>query len=116
MKSKHEKSSPDSLQKRDFIGDFESEQLDTGAVDETAPEVDVIISIDDAHLDDFSHIVDELRHAGLHVQDTMEFLGTVSGSMRQDPQAVRRMRAVKGVAHVEASRDVSLPPPEADVQ
>jgi len=44
----------------------------------------------------------------------MDDLGVVSGSVA--PEKIGQLAAVSGVASVEASREVSIPPPDSPVQ
>jgi len=54
-------------------------------------------------------VVSALRRAGMVVDDVLEPLGMVTGSI--DPEALGSLRAVPGVAHVERQRGFQLPPP-----
>ena len=56
-------------------------------------------------------VVDDLRAAGLHVDQVLEAIGTVTGSA--DPKHVERLRKIKGVADVSPDHSVDIGPPGA---
>lgn len=78
------------------------------------PVVKVSISIDDAHLDQMREISQNLQAVGLQVEQTLQTLGIISGSI--DSTQVDRLSQVEGVQHVEPDRSYQLPPPNADIQ
>jgi hypothetical protein len=71
--------------------------------------VDVAISVTDDSLSRMPEVVAALRAAGLVVDDVLEALGMVTGSI--DPEAFGSLAAVPGVAEVERQRVIRLPPP-----
>jgi hypothetical protein len=75
----------------------------------------VVVSVDEARLKDFPSVLQDMVEAGLHVENQMAMVGTVSGSI-DDPRALSKLRRVKGVAHVERCRHFQIAPPNADVQ
>jgi hypothetical protein len=74
----------------------------------------VNISIEDGYLDRMDEVVRRLQKAGLASSKQMKDIGVVTGSVDQDH--LDRIRRVAGVAHVEQSRQVSIPEPSKDVQ
>ncbi len=76
--------------------------------------VKVLVGVDDEHIDDLAGVIDRLKAAGLHVDEAMETLGTVTGSV--DSTRLDTVRAVEGVSDVETSRTFKLAPPDSDVQ
>lgn len=68
----------------------------------------VMVSIDDDSMTDLPRLVADLRQAGLQVDEVLDALGTVTGSI--DRESVESLLAVPGVAHVEWQRDIHLPP------
>ncbi len=72
----------------------------------------VNVSIDD--LDGFSEVVQRCEEAGLKVEQQLEGVGVVSGWIDRDKLA--DLEQVKGVAAVEASREVRIAPPDSDIQ
>lgn len=74
----------------------------------------VVVSVTDDRLADLSQVVADLRRAGLVVDNVLELLGTVTGSI--DPDAVGRLATVPGVAAVQRAQHYRLPPPDAEIQ
>ncbi len=56
-------------------------------------------------------VADDLRAAGLRVDQVLEAIGTVTGSA--DPKHVERLRKIKGVADVSPDHSVDIGPPGA---
>ena len=77
-------------------------------------EIDVIVSVEEDRLNDFSKIVKAMRGAGLKVEEEMAAVGVVAGSV--ESRALPKLRQVDGVAQVEQSRSYDLAPPHNDVQ
>lgn len=78
------------------------------------PKVNLSVSIEDQHLDRVEEVVKRVKRAGMSVEEVMEGVGIVTGSI--EPEKLDSLRGVAGVAHVEASRHFSIAPPESDVQ
>jgi UDP-N-acetylmuramate-alanine ligase len=76
--------------------------------------VSLLVSVDDEHLDRFSEVVRGVEAAGMEVEQKMEDLGVLAGSI--DSKKVESLRRVEGISHVEESRGFQLPPPDSDVQ
>ena len=75
---------------------------------------DIVVAIEGEHLERLGAVAEELRSAGMEVGAVMDELGVVSGSVEQEK--IERLSAVKGVASVEAAREVHIPPPDSPVQ
>jgi hypothetical protein len=73
---------------------------------------DVNVSIDDAHLGRFDEVVRQVERAGLKVQQRLAVAGVVSGSI--DADKLSELERVPGVAAVERSREVHIPPGEIE--
>lgn len=71
----------------------------------------VVVSVADDSLPRLTAVVAALREAGLQVDDVLEALGMVTGSVA--PGAIGSLRDVPGVADVERQRVLRLPPPTA---
>ena len=71
----------------------------------------VVSAQDDANL---AAVVQRLCHAGMDVEDVMEEVGVVSGSIVREQLSA--LSALEGVAHVEESRKFQLPPPDSEIQ
>jgi len=65
-------------------------------------------------MDDMAGVAKRLREVGMDVEEAMDLLGTVSGSI--EPDKIGLVRAVEGVSHVELSRSYRLPPPDSPIQ
>lgn len=76
--------------------------------------VQVTVSVDDAHLEQIDQVAEQLKAAGLDVEQTMSTLGIVTGSVDSDKMS--DLSEVTGVDSVEVDRTITLPPPGSDVQ
>jgi UDP-N-acetylmuramate-alanine ligase len=78
------------------------------------PKVSLLVSVNDDHLDRFSKVVKDVEDVGMEVEQKMEDLGVLTGSI--DSEKVEPLRRVEGVSHVEESRRFEIPPPDSDIQ
>ncbi|HEV7907418.1 MAG TPA: hypothetical protein VGP03_04685 [Pseudonocardiaceae bacterium] len=69
----------------------------------------VVVSVVDDKLDVLPKVVADLRRAGLVVDEVLEPLGVVTGSI--EPDAIWSLETVPGVSGVERQRTVRLSPP-----
>ena len=76
--------------------------------------VGLLVSVDDQHSDRMSEVAERLRAIGMHVENLMEMLGTITGYI--EPEKVKLISRVKGVSHVETSRQFQLAPPDSEIQ
>jgi hypothetical protein len=76
--------------------------------------MDVVISVDDEHTEQVVSVADELRAAGLEVAEVLPAIGVVTGSV--EPSRLEQLETVTGVAAVEPSREVRIPPPDETLQ
>jgi methylmalonyl-CoA mutase cobalamin-binding subunit len=74
----------------------------------------VSISVADDHLDKFAGVVRACKKAGLQVEEQMKAIGVVNGMI--DSSKIEQLQKVKGVAHIELSRQFQIAPPESDIQ
>jgi hypothetical protein len=74
----------------------------------------LLVSVNDDHLDRFSKVVKDVEDVGMEVEQKMEDLGVLTGSI--DSEKVEPLRRVEGVSHVEESRRFEIPPPDSDIQ
>jgi hypothetical protein len=77
-------------------------------------EVNVSVSVADGSIDRFSEVVSRLRDAGLEVEQELEEIGVVTGSI--DSEKAESLREIEGVSHVERSREFRIAPPDSDIQ
>ncbi len=73
----------------------------------------VSVSVDDDHLASIGAVVQALEAQGLQVDQVLDGLGIVSGSV--DDARRTRLSSVPGVASVDGSLSYQLPPPDAAV-
>jgi hypothetical protein len=76
--------------------------------------VNIVVSVDDDHLERIDEVVGRLQAAGMQVEQVLHAVGVITGSV-DDPH-LAQLDAVIGVAAVEPQRTYRLPPPDADVQ
>jgi hypothetical protein len=76
--------------------------------------MDVLVTLDDEQAERVASVADELRAAGLDVAQVLAEIGVITGSV--EPSRLKDVEAVRGVASVEQSREVRLPPPDEPVQ
>ena len=74
----------------------------------------VSIAVADEYLDHFAEVVSDARMVGLQVEQELEELGVVSGSI--ESARLADLDQVRGVAAVERSQTFQLPPPDSPVQ
>jgi hypothetical protein len=74
----------------------------------------VLVSINDSHMDRISAVIEELQKEGLDVQRSMPKLGVVSGAAEHGDLA--SLQDVDGVSSVEEERSVKVAPPDAPIQ
>ena len=72
----------------------------------------VSVTVADTHLHEFQAVIRRLERAGLTVEHGLENVGVVTG--RVDSARVDSLRQIAGVADVERSRTVGIPPGETD--
>jgi hypothetical protein len=78
------------------------------------PKVKLLVSVDDQDLNRFSEFVEDIKKAGMKVEEKHKDIGVVTGSI--DSTKVDSLYNVKGVVHVEEERQVQIPPPDSDIQ
>lgn len=76
--------------------------------------VKVNITISDAHLEQMDQVTEDLKAAGLDVEQTLSTLGIVTGSI--DSEKVSALSDVTGVDSVETDKKVTIPKTGPDVQ
>jgi hypothetical protein len=71
----------------------------------------MIVTVSDAR--PIREVVDDLKVAGLHVDQILDSIGIVTGSAH--PEAAKRLRGIRGVADVSEDHPVDIGPPRAPV-
>ncbi len=77
-------------------------------------EVEVMVSVGDSHLGRLDEVAAAAEAAGMTVRARQPALGVLTGSVAADK--LDRLWSVPGVEHVEAQREVRVPPPDSPVQ
>lgn len=78
------------------------------------PAIDVIVTVETTHLDALDALCSQLAVEGLANAQPLASAGLVIGCAPASRLAA--LRAVRGVAAVEASGPVQLAPPDSDIQ
>ena len=78
------------------------------------PTEQVSISVADTFLDRFADVVKRIEQAGLTVDQQLDMIGVITGSIDSDD--IDKLDQVEGVAAVERSGGFQLPPPEDPIQ
>lgn len=78
------------------------------------PTEQVSISVADAFLDRFAEVVKRIEQAGLTVDQQLDMIGVITGSIDSDD--IGKLDQVEGIAAVERSRGFQLPPPDSPTQ
>ena len=76
--------------------------------------VQVTVSLDEAHIGQINQVADQLRAAGLEVDQVLSTIGIVTGSIEAD--IMPSLSQVDGVESVEQGRTYKLAPPNSDLQ
>lgn len=77
-------------------------------------EQEVVVTIAEPYLDQPEKVLRRCRKAGLTVTLYLKTLGVIQGTI--DPHKIAALAEVAGVAAVEQSRRVDIPPPESEIQ
>jgi hypothetical protein len=74
----------------------------------------VSVSIDESHWTRIGEVVQRVRRAGLKVDQQLDSIGVITGSI--DPAKIARLRRVEGVTAVEPELTFQLPDPNSPIQ
>ena len=74
----------------------------------------VNVSVADDHLRSMQEVVQRLKDAGLSVEQTLEGLGIVTGTV--EAAKLPALSGLEGVSAVETDREVRIAPPDSDLQ
>ena len=77
-------------------------------------EVQISVSVDDAHLSQIEQICQQLEASGMNVEETLSIIGVISGSIQ--PDKLNRLAQIEGVKNVEPQESYRLAPPSSDIQ
>lgn len=80
----------------------------------------VVVTVKEEALGDMEAVKKELEDAGLAVEQVLDFLGQFVGKWSpqdpEHPEDLEPLRRIAGVADVEPSRAIQLPPPGSRIQ
>jgi hypothetical protein len=76
--------------------------------------VHITVTIDARHASTVSDVAEALRAAGMQVEQVLDAIGMVTGTIEED--AEQSVRTVAGVQSVDRALGFQLPPPDAPVQ
>lgn len=77
-------------------------------------QIQISVSVDDAHLPEIEKISQELRSAGVSVEQTLSSIGVISGSI--ESKLINNLYQIKGVKQVEQQGTYQLAPPNSTIQ
>lgn len=79
--------------------------------------VQITVTVDTASASDIEAVADELRGKGMKVDQVLDSIGMITGSIPSAaPAASQALQAVDGVVSVDAAQGVQVPPPDSDIQ
>ena len=71
----------------------------------------VIVTLEEDVFADIEGVKHRLEEAGLEVEQVLDFIGQIVGKV--STRDVEPLREIKGVAAVEESKEIQLPPPDS---
>lgn len=74
----------------------------------------ITVTIDDDHVPRANEVADQLRAAGMTVEQVLGTVGIITGSVDAGQRA--SLEAVPGVAAVEEETTFQIAPPDAEIQ
>lgn len=74
----------------------------------------ITVTVDDAHARDVKGVADRLKGAGMNVDQVLDAMGNITGSVPADRRA--GLQRLPGVAAVEGDQDFQIAPPDAEIQ
>ncbi len=75
---------------------------------------EVTVMVDDAHLPSIRSVADQLTQRGMQVDRVLAMAGCITGSIESGAES--RLRAIPGVASVDANQEFQLPDPSSEIQ
>jgi hypothetical protein len=77
-------------------------------------QVQISVSVDDAHLSQIEQISEQLKSSGMNVEQTLSTIGVINGSIQSD--RLNSLEQIEGVKSVEPQQGYQLAPPSSDIQ
>ena len=72
------------------------------------------MTVDDDHVGDVNGVAEQLKGAGMNVDQVLDAMGIITGSVPADRRGA--LEQMPGVAAVEAEQTFQIAPPDADIQ
>ncbi len=77
-------------------------------------QIQISVSIDNAHLPQINQISQQLQSSGMNVERTLSTIGVISGSIQSD--RLNSLYQIEGVQNVEPQQSYQLAPPSSELQ
>lgn len=77
-------------------------------------QIQVSVSVDNAHLSQIEQISQQLQSSGMNVEQTLSSIGIINGSIQSD--RLNSISQIEGVQNVESQQSYQLAPPSSDIQ
>ena len=77
-------------------------------------QVQICVSVDEAHLSQIQQIVEQLESSGMVVEQTLSSIGVINGSVNSEQ--LDRLAQIEGVTNVEPQQSYQLNPPNSEIQ
>lgn len=77
-------------------------------------QVQISVSIDNAHLPQIERISQQLQSSGMNVEQTLSSIGVINGSIKSEQ--LNSLYQIEGVQNVEPQQSYQLAPPSSDLQ
>ncbi len=74
----------------------------------------ITVTVGDDHVADLDRVAEQLRAAGMNVDQVLHAVGIITGSVPSERRAA--LERLPGVAAVEGEHTFQIPPPDAEVQ
>jgi hypothetical protein len=77
-------------------------------------QVQISVSVDDAHLPQIEQVSRQLQSSGMNVEQVLSSVGVINGSISSDQ--LNSLYQISGVQSVESQQTYQLAPPSSDAQ
>ena len=77
-------------------------------------QVQVSVSVDDAHLPQIEQISQQLKSSGMNVEQILSSIGVINGSIQSDQ--LDSLSKIEGIQNIESEQSYHLAPPDSDLQ
>lgn len=77
-------------------------------------QIQVSVSVANAHLSQIQQISQQLQSSGMNVEQTLSSIGVINGSIQSD--RLNSLYQIEGVQNVESQQSYQLAPPSSNIQ